>query len=73
MRGATKNEFSCYAWEIISIHAPHAGRDANAETNESHDDISIHAPHAGRDGYNLYTTQVFEISIHAPHAGRDVN
>ena len=33
----------------ISIHAPHAGRDANAEANERHDDISIHAPHAGRD------------------------
>ena len=49
MRGATAgvNPSRFIFW--ISIHAPHAGRDANAEANERHDNISIHAPHAGRD------------------------
>ena len=34
---------------MISIHAPHAGRDPYAQEKEWNPDISIHAPHAGRD------------------------
>ena len=50
MRGATLGgDPAAIVAEVISIHAPHAGRDANAEANERHDNISIHAPHAGRD------------------------
>ena len=40
-----------YALElVISIHAPHTGRDA--DRRQGYDDtgrISIHAPHTGRD------------------------
>ena len=58
---------------MISIHAPHAGRDRNWHYwRESKSRISIHAPHAGRDGYCCrYVSDYGYISIHAPHAGRD--
>ena len=49
MRGATWAENPPPFVLRIATHAPHAGRDANAEANERHDNISIHAPHAGRD------------------------
>ena len=57
---------------IISIHAPHAGRDNNLLINNRIRKISIHAPHAGRDTPEEIDAQVASIiSIHAPHAGRD--
>ena len=34
---------------LISIHAPHAGRDAQVRSASATLQISIHAPHAGRD------------------------
>ena len=34
---------------VISIHAPHAGRDHQRRCGGSGLHISIHAPHAGRD------------------------
>ena len=41
---------------FISIHAPHAGRDARCKSNTHRINISIHAPHAGRDPANSSTT-----------------
>ena len=39
---------------VISIHAPHAGRDSHIRSDrESSAGISIHAPHAGRDSKSI--------------------
>ena len=35
--------------EIVSIHAPHAGRDRVYRCRCKCGKVSIHAPHAGRD------------------------
>ena len=49
MRGATLPITAQAGRYVVSIHAPHAGRDAeNGVLHVSHD-VSIHAPHAGRD------------------------
>ena len=56
---------------LISIHAPHAGRDLGSLVAADKQIISIHAPHAGRDARTEESNNAFEISIHAPHAGRD--
>ena len=56
----------------VSIHAPHAGRDAAAVDGFPESVVSIHAPHAGRDAALFRRICVAEVSIHAPHAGRDV-
>ena len=49
MRGATLEGLRLGNREVISIHAPHAGRDnANIDAKFAAL-ISIHAPHAGRD------------------------
>ena len=54
MRGATLVLGSIAAWERISIHAPHAGRDERRNyQNSGSRTISIHAPHAGRDEYDV--------------------
>ena len=34
---------------MVSIHAPHAGRDRRDDPVVMRVDVSIHAPHAGRD------------------------
>ena len=50
MRGATIHAMQDDVQLVISIHAPHAGRDGAANEYFSEDyHISIHAPHAGRD------------------------
>ena len=49
MRGATFMISISLRVVLISIHAPHAGRDVNLYHDDKHDYISIHAPHAGRD------------------------
>ena len=50
MRGATKLRAYYAVTFPISIHAPHAGRDAAARAlMPALTAISIHAPHAGRD------------------------
>ena len=49
MRGATSNLITFASIIIISIHAPHAGRDARRRNVFIPYSISIHAPHAGRD------------------------
>ena len=49
MRGATSFLPDSLILIDISIHAPHAGRDAQNDTGDGENHISIHAPHAGRD------------------------
>ena len=49
MRGATLGSILAANTQIISIHAPHAGRDARVDAHILESIISIHAPHAGRD------------------------
>ena len=34
---------------LVSIHAPHAGRDETPSIAQPPTEVSIHAPHAGRD------------------------
>ena len=49
MRGATAYIILSMSAMMISIHAPHAGRDSKAPQDAEQIKISIHAPHAGRD------------------------
>ncbi len=49
MRGATYIAVTVGGSDDISIHAPHAGCDLDAEEMTRVTDISIHAPHAGCD------------------------
>ena len=52
MRGATATSATVFTFVIISIHAPHAGRDLLAFfIFVCSFFISIHAPHAGRDPF----------------------
>ena len=39
--------------KLVSIHAPHAGRDQDFKCNLEAEQVSIHAPHAGRDESNV--------------------
>ena len=50
VRGATASVEVMATKQEISIHAPHAGRDAFPSVRFVLRSISIHAPHAGRDG-----------------------
>ena len=49
MRGATITTKTNALIQIVSIHAPHAGRDLVAPGGFKNIFVSIHAPHAGRD------------------------
>ena len=49
MRGATKPVSAPPAPPVVSIHAPHAGRDNWSTHQFTRKGVSIHAPHAGRD------------------------
>ena len=49
MRGATSNGYRPVHLQGVSIHAPHAGRDATPFADLYGMIVSIHAPHAGRD------------------------
>ena len=71
MRGATLHAATLAHFGRISIHAPHAGRDADDDGGKRRVLISIHAPHAGRDADDDGRKRRVLISIHAPHAGRD--
>ena len=51
VRGATGDITKIDADEIVSIHAPRAGRDRLTERLERLREVSIHAPRAGRDNY----------------------
>ena len=73
MRGATDTGLVFLRVYYISIHAPHAGRDAFFTLSALSVWISIHAPHAGRDKMGALMQGMSDISIHAPHAGRDIS
>ena len=49
IRGATSLPSGRKLYYVISIHAPHTGRDAPAGAVVCIEVISIHAPHTGRD------------------------
>ena len=49
MRGATMSLILRGGDQMVSIHAPHAGRDFFDADKEGLSLVSIHAPHAGRD------------------------
>mgnify|MGYP001685495317 CR=1 FL=1 len=49
MRGATKGKWAGKPVLLVSIHAPHAGRDTRLAIHGGTRSVSIHAPHAGRD------------------------
>ena len=49
MRGATTLDDLRGSGSLVSIHAPHAGRDPRIITGKHHRKVSIHAPRVGRD------------------------
>ena len=49
MRGATTLDDLRGSGSLVSIHAPHAGRDSSNLLRGQGIRVSIHAPHAGRD------------------------
>ena len=55
MRGATLHGHEQRVGVVISIHAPHAGRDTIHCMAGQLSVISIHAPHAGRDEVGIST------------------
>ena len=72
MRGATTLDDLRGSGSLVSIHAPHAGRDSSNLLRGQGIRVSIHAPHAGRDRRERYVRSKRPVSIHAPHAGRDL-
>ena len=71
MRGATPLLTDQRQNRVVSIHAPHAGRDPFGHIQPVAVNVSIHAPHAGRDELRVLRPEIVDVSIHAPHAGRD--
>ena len=72
LRGATVVDHVHHKRQLISIHAPLAGRDEVLEELRPTFGISIHAPLAGRDEDWITLEGSDVISIHAPLAGRDL-
>ena len=72
MRGATAGTNAEIAYILISIHAPHAGRDAETKQKDN-GGIRFQSTRPMRGATrDAETVQVLRrISIHAPHAGRD--
>ena len=67
-RRITSSYISCIV--MISIHAPHAGRDYPEYNILYLYTISIHAPHAGRDQpYNIHYTPNFRFQSTRPMRG----
>ena len=58
--------------EVISTHAPLAGRDDRLLRRQRRWLISTHAPLAGRDNIGNGICNLGYISTHAPLAGRDL-
>ena len=71
VRGATSTWQHHAQDQLISIHAPRAGRDFGITDKLTMSEISIHAPRAGRDPCFAVFVSPLQISIHAPRAGRD--
>ena len=57
---------------MISIHAPHTGRDKiRYGRNRLRADFNPRAPYGARRITSVRAEHTYEISIHAPHTGRD--
>ena len=70
--GATTAQKSEIDAEIISIHAPRVGSDADRHIVQIGRGISIHAPRVGSDdGCDSSLFGLDLISIHAPRVGSD--
>ena len=74
IRGATKAVQQRGVHGIISIHAPHTGRDASISSANSITafDFNPRAPYGARLCQLPHSVVTDAISIHAPHTGRDV-
>ena len=73
MRGATSVLAVFFANGDVSIHAPHAGSDAEKDQDMNCNDVSIHAPHAGSDAYDLPTLlQALEFQSTLPMRGATI-
>ena len=72
LRGATLRDSLLDKYDVISTHAPLAGRDNSQMILALHLEISTHAPLAGRDVCVDSFNDGEAISTHAPLAGRDV-
>ena len=72
MRGATLVLGHPLGAKVISIHAPHAGRDSRSDSHSGQQHLfqSTH-PSRGATADKATERLRHEISIHAPHAGRD--
>ena len=72
MRGATDGANLRLIPAIVSIHAPHAGRDTNPAEQEPHpNSFNPRAPCGARPVTAVNRLDEVVVSIHAPHAGRD--
>ena len=70
-RGATSILLPLRGNDVVSIHAPRAGRDIILSALSIPIAVSIHAPRAGRDAKPFDLLTIIKVSIHAPRAGRD--
>ena len=72
MRGATKDLMAAGRDAIVSIHAPHAGRDPfAAKISDGYAEFQSTRPMRGATLKGLQRKAANVVSIHAPHAGRD--
>ncbi len=68
-RGARRHELQEDLKKVlVSIHAPHAGRDSLSQRLPTLMNVSIHAPHAGRD--RITKTTLAPIQCFNPRAPR---
>ena len=73
IRGATKALAYDSNFYVISIHAPHTGRDRQQEKCQEQEGkyFNPRAPYGARPPISACTASYILISIHAPHTGRD--
>ena len=72
MRGATTLDDLRGSGSLVSIHAPHAGRDPRiSRSGISRRQFQSTRPMRGATTQALNTHRGLVVSIHAPHAGRD--
>ena len=70
--GARHIALWCRTSRMVSIHAPHAGRDMTIATPGGLQHwFQSTRPMRGATPSKLWSTRPFRVSIHAPHAGRD--
>ena len=72
IRGATLSTMVFCCGVMISIHAPHTGRDhALVRPFQRQQNFNPRAPYGARRDFPCSGTRTQRISIHAPHTGRD--